>query len=767
MTSTDRLPLGTLLHQYRVVSVLGSGSFGVTYKAEHVTLSGRHAAIKEFFPALWVTRGAGGIEVVANGTGAQTMEPGGGQSWFEWGRERFIGEARALAAIEDEGVVQVLDFFPANGTAYFVMAYEEGEPFSARLSDSARVPELELRERLVQVLNALEAVHQARYLHRDLKPDNLYLRRRDDRLMLIDFGSARQTLGKRSQPLTSILTPGYAPIEQYGIGGEGEARRHGPWTDLYAVGAIAYQCLGGKAPVDAPARLFDDPLPAAVEIGAGRYSRELLELIDRALAVRPEARFRSAAGMREALSRGGRAAAALPTRVVTGERARRDAIEHERSLPRAAGVASDTSAPERSFVDADTADRTETRPAADSVFAGMPQSPTIAVLPFDSLGVDREQDYFADGLTEDLITALSHSHAFPVIARNSTFAFKGKPIRIQDIALELGARYVVEGSVRRSGERIRINAQLVDADTELHLWAEKFDRHFEDIFEIQDEITARIAAVIAPELEEAESKKSTLKRTQDLNAWDFYVRGLADFYQDNCEANGRARASFERATASDPGYADAWARLGWVNLRDIQLGCTEDRERALAEGFASARKAIALDARSEVARLCLGTAHVWAGDLEQGLAEAQTALAINPNYVHAALAVGNRLDLAGRTAEGIRRMEQAFRLNPRDPMRGHYLGFLARAYIGLGRYEEAAECAREAARLRPEDPDALFRKAMCVAHLDRREETESLLKRCEELRPGFLAKVSTWRPYSETARNDELFAGLRRHGFIT
>ena len=195
--------------------MLGAGNFGITYQAEHQTLAGRYAAIKEFFPSEWVSRDSDGITVSATSAGLKTMGEKSGQNLHDWGRERFIDEAQALAAIEHKGIVRIVDFFPENGTAYLVMVWEDGEPLSARLQNSKVLPEEELYQCLVQALNALEAVHAQGYLHRDLKPDNLYLRHRDNQLMLIDFGAARQAIGGTLRTLTSILTPGYAPIEQY------------------------------------------------------------------------------------------------------------------------------------------------------------------------------------------------------------------------------------------------------------------------------------------------------------------------------------------------------------------------------------------------------------------------------------------------------------------------------------------------------------------------------------------------------------------------
>lgn len=410
--------------------------------------------------------------------------------------------------------------------------------------------------------------------------------------------------------------------------------------------------------------------------------------------------------------------------------------------------------------------------ATDSTAEGAVESarrldrPALAVLPFDNISGDPDQEYFADGLTDDIIMALSRWRLIPVIARNSTFTFKGQPAPARRVATEVGARYVLEGAVRRAGRRLRISAQLIDASSGHTIWADRFDRQIEDIFDVQDEISHRIAATIIPELESFATKNTRRKRTEDLNAWDFYVRGLARFYEETCEGNGKARAMFEQAVALDPEYCEAWARLGWTHARDVQHACTDDPEASIREGFRTARQAVALDPDSAVAHLSLGTVHIWAGETETALTEAQSALRLNPNYAHAALAVGNRLDLLGQSEVGVAQMEKALELNPRDPTRWCYMGYLSRACVSLGDYDAAAEWSRRAASLRPNDPDVLFRHALCLAHLDRRAEAAALLDRCEALQPGYVAERATWRAYPDAERSARVLAGLHRHGLL-
>ncbi len=293
---SNTLPVGYRLHQYRIEAVLGAGGFGITYKAVHEALQ-TQAAIKEYFPVEWSYRDRDEVNVLANTQGALPTSEAGEDVCYTWGLERFLNEARILARINHPGVVRVRDFFEANGTAYIVMDYEDGEPLSQRLQREKTLPEDQARRLLDDVLPALEAVHAQGYLHRDLKPANLY-RRADGRTILIDFGAARQALGRRSKSVTSVFSPGYSPIEQYLVDGKG----YGPWTDIYAVGSVLYHAVTGAAPIEAPARVLDDPLKPAAEVAAERYHPTLLRLVDRAMAVRPEKRFQTVAQMRLALS---------------------------------------------------------------------------------------------------------------------------------------------------------------------------------------------------------------------------------------------------------------------------------------------------------------------------------------------------------------------------------------------------------------------------------------------------------------------------------
>ncbi len=300
---TNALRGGYQLHEYCIESVLGTGGFGITYKARDTHLE-TWVAIKEYFPVEWSYRTSNGVNVGSNAQG-QAQLPEVNTSGYDWGLDRFLEEARVLARVQHPYVVRVRRYFRANGTAYIVMDYEEGEPLSAMLKRERVLAEDDLRGMLEEVLPALEAVHREGYLHRDIKPSNLYIRSRDGCVMLIDFGAARQSLNQRSKSITGLVTPGYSPPEQYLT----RSDRYGPWTDIYALGAVLYRCVTGTPPTEAPDRQMWDTLESAVKAGSDRYGKDLLETIDRALAMAPKERFQSVAEMRDVLTQSASSAA--------------------------------------------------------------------------------------------------------------------------------------------------------------------------------------------------------------------------------------------------------------------------------------------------------------------------------------------------------------------------------------------------------------------------------------------------------------------------
>ncbi|WP_119301888.1 adenylate/guanylate cyclase domain-containing protein [Dongia deserti] len=390
--------------------------------------------------------------------------------------------------------------------------------------------------------------------------------------------------------------------------------------------------------------------------------------------------------------------------------------------------------------------------------------PSIAVMPFVNLSGDPEQEYFSDGITEELITSLAFWRSFPVIARSSTFTYKGKAIDVTRIARELGARYIVEGSVRRSSGQIRVTAQMIDGRSGHHVWAARYDCVPDDIFALQDQLAHRIAATIVPELERLEIKRACHKRPADLDAWDLYLRGLSFLQSFTREGNAQARDMFERAIALDSEYADAYAGLAVSYHRDLLLECAADRNAAIEKSASASHRAVALDPASSNAHAALATAYLWRNEHALSLDEARRALELNPSDAQVLHAWGNKADLAG-DPEGLPAMEQAQKLNPQDPDRHSHLCFLARAYVNARRYEEAVACARAAIERQPSYPHAQFVLAIALGHLGRAADARAALDRCSALHPGFIAGRTNWRPYLSDAANEHLRDGLRKIGF--
>jgi adenylate cyclase len=392
--------------------------------------------------------------------------------------------------------------------------------------------------------------------------------------------------------------------------------------------------------------------------------------------------------------------------------------------------------------------------------------PSIAVLPFANLSGDPEQDYFSDGLSEDIITLLSAWRSFPVIARNSSFAFKGQARDIRLIARELSARYVLEGSVRKSAHHVRVTAQLIDAELGHHIWAKKFEGALEDIFALQDEITLQIVSSVEPELEKAELRKTDTRRPASMGAWECYLRGREHLHAMTPARNLQARAMFERAIELEPQYSAAAAGLSMTYQREMLFEATDDRAAWESKALDLARRAVALDAESSIAHYALSGAFIWSNQHVHSIAEARMAVQLNPSDIAAWLALGNRLDIVGQSAEGISILEKTLERNPRNPHNHVYYGQLGRAYISACNYEKALGLLGEAVRLRPDFPNTYHLLAICLGHLGRMEEAQAAARQCEQLQPGFMAKRACWNIYLDPDANAHLTEGLRKAGLV-
>ena len=338
----------------------------------------------------------------------------------------------------------------------------------------------------------------------------------------------------------------------------------------------------------------------------------------------------------------------------------------------------------------------------DAPLLPLPDKPSLVVLPFVNMSQDPEQEYFSDGLTEDITTDLSKISSLFVISRNSAFTYKGKAMKVQDISREMGVRYVLQGSVRRANDRVRITAQLIEAMTDHHLWAERYDRLLTDIFALQDEIRQKVVTALKVKLTPEEQAWFQHAPTNNLEAYDYYLRGLESFLRAQSEtkkeANAQARQMYDQALELDPQYAAAYAGLGWSYWFDWFYQWNPDRAQSLEPAFELTQRAITLDDALSQAHALLGYIRLFKRQYEQAIAEAERAVVLAPGDARGCAVLGVILAYAGRPEEGIGLIEKAVRLNPRYPV---YLGNLGWVYRMVGRYEGALTPLKKALALAP------------------------------------------------------------------
>ena len=356
----------------------------------------------------------------------------------------------------------------------------------------------------------------------------------------------------------------------------------------------------------------------------------------------------------------------------------------------------------------------------------LPDKPSLAVLPFENLSGDAEQGYFADGIVEDIITALSKVSGLFVIARNSSFAYRGKAVDVRQVGRELGVRYVLEGSVQKAGDRVRVTAQLVDARTGGHVWAERYDRPLGDIFAVQDEVTAAIAARLGATIERAEADLARRKAPADLGAYDYYLQGRMKRSTSDKAQLLEARELFQRVVALDPAFAPAYAELAHSYYTEVALRWDPPhREEALAEGFALARKAVELDPTLALAHLTMGNLHLRRHDYDEAAGWAERAIALGPNDPENYAGLANIYSFMGRAADALALMRKAIELDPNYPPRyGMYLG---RAYLFTRQPEAAVLHLRDAASRAPDYWPAHLYLAAAYGHLGRADEAAAAL----------------------------------------
>jgi adenylate cyclase len=405
------------------------------------------------------------------------------------------------------------------------------------------------------------------------------------------------------------------------------------------------------------------------------------------------------------------------------------------------------------------------RARVDLGIPGFAGQPAIAVLAFDNMSADPEQEYFADGIAEDLITRLSSCKSFPVIARNSTFVYKGKPVDVMQVGKELGARYVVEGSVQKAGNRVRISAQLIDAATGQHVWAEHFDRELEDLFALQDEITQTIAASMNPELLVFEQERATRKAPENLDAWELTMRGLSHVFRHTKEDNSKARLCLEKAIELDPRSSRALAGLAQSHCFAVTFGWTDTPDRSLAEAVRAAQASIDLDTKNPEAHHASSFVYMLVGEGDAAIAALEHAIRLDPSYATAYFVLGLNLGMANQPDDAIAALEKGLRLSPRDPAMWSHDHAMGVAHFAARRFDEAARWARRCIRSKSNWPWAHGILAASCAHLGLVEEARNAVEETIRLQPGLtLADMPQLFPASDPMFIDLYVDGQRAAG---
>jgi adenylate cyclase len=397
----------------------------------------------------------------------------------------------------------------------------------------------------------------------------------------------------------------------------------------------------------------------------------------------------------------------------------------------------------------------------DAIAIPLPGKASIAVLPFKNLGGDPEQEYFSDGITNDIITDLSKFRQLFVIASNTIFTYKGKPVRVKDVGRDLGVRYVLEGSVQKAGKQVRINAQLIDATTGHHLWAERYERDLTDVFVLQDEIVQTIVTKLALQIDEAERIRAIRKVTESLEAYDYVLRGFDYLRAATRPENSKARQMFERAIELDPRYASAYVALGRSYYESASYGWTEFPNQALQRAHDLAQTALSLEESNGSAHTLLGEVYVRLRQYDLAASELRRAIELNPNDARSYNTLGSVMLYSGRTDNAIKSLEAALRFDPRRGP-GYYME-LALAYYLKRRYQDSVRTLEKGLSRRPDFVGYHMALAAAYAQLGRSEDAANSAATVLRLHPFF--EVDS---YGSVFRNPKdraaIIEGLRKAG---
>jgi len=408
-------------------------------------------------------------------------------------------------------------------------------------------------------------------------------------------------------------------------------------------------------------------------------------------------------------------------------------------------------------------DRPSVEPASVEKMAHpLPDKPSIAVLPFDNMSDDPSQEYFSDGITEEIISSLSKTEQLFVIARNSTFVYKGKPVKIKQVAEELGVRYVLEGSVRKSEGQVRITAQLIDATTGHHLWSERYDRELKDIFELQDEITMKIVTSLQVKLTEGEQMRIWAKKYKRLDVLLKAMELLSLWRKGTEESIMRAGQVAQEVVDMAPELPVGYRQLGWYHFLLATMGRSPQENLKKAYGFAL--KAISIDESDGISHSLLGGVYIQMRQYEKAIAAGKRAVELDPNGADVHMHLGYALNYAGRPDEAIEYLNKAIRLNPFPPY--SYPGAMGRSYFLKGHYEKAITEFKKALQLAPMSPPIHIHLAVTYSLLGQEEEARASAEKALELAPfisvSLVAKIA---PYKNQADLELILDGMRKAGF--
>ncbi len=395
----------------------------------------------------------------------------------------------------------------------------------------------------------------------------------------------------------------------------------------------------------------------------------------------------------------------------------------------------------------------------------LPDKPSIAILPFYNMSGDPDQEYFTDGLTEDIITLLSKLRWLFVIARNSSFQYKGQSPDIREVADSLGVRYVLEGSVRKAGGRIRVTAQLIDAISGSHIWADRFDRNLIDIFDLQDQLTQAIAANVDQELAANEQEQSRRKPTDDMDAWDNWLRGMWHIQRFDTQEILAARPWLLSAIEKDSDFAAPYGALGFLATLEVMYGHTEDQDATLQEGLRHAERSVALDVQDPYNHYALGRVCIFRGDSQRAIVACQKAIELNPSFSSGHFGLGNALYWFGQAEAALPHFEMVLRLNPRDPGNWGIYNYIGSCYFVLGNFEQSIENSRRACELRGTEFWPHLTMARNFGYFDHIEEARTSLAEALRLKPDLTIKsYSALNPNAHPVYKDMALIGLRKAG---